>query len=127
MRSFIAHVCWSRDQLKIEHAYSGYGLPKRYSIHRRRVKSVIRPPLYPQATTAGSSVSLFGEQYCLGKFPVPSTVLIQLITENRLRHARGPVHLNIKSVRYIPFVYHGPRLLSVIMPTILVRTGILYK
>ena len=45
--------------INIEHAHSRYSLPKRDSIHRRRVKSVIRPLLYPQATTAGLSVLLF--------------------------------------------------------------------
>ena len=49
----ITHVCGSRDHINIEHANSGNSLPKRDSIHRRRVKSVIRPPLYHQATTAG--------------------------------------------------------------------------
>ena len=37
----ITHVCGSRDHINIEHAYSGYSLPKRDSIHWRRVKSVI--------------------------------------------------------------------------------------
>ena len=39
--------------INIEHALSGYSLPTWDLIHRGRVKSVIRPPLYPQATTAG--------------------------------------------------------------------------
>ena len=44
---------WSRDHINIEHSHSGYSLPKWDWIHRRRVKFVIRPLLYPQATTAG--------------------------------------------------------------------------
>ena len=54
----ITHVCGSGDHINIEHAHSGYSLPKQDSIHRRRVKSVIRPPLYPQATTAGLMLKL---------------------------------------------------------------------
>ena len=47
LRSFITHLCESMDHMNIEHAHSEYSLPKRDSIHRPRVKSVIRPPLYP--------------------------------------------------------------------------------
>ena len=47
------HVCGSRDHINIEHAHSVYSLPKQDLIHWGRVKSVIRPPRYPQATTAG--------------------------------------------------------------------------
>ena len=32
----ITHVCGSRDHINIEHAYSGYSLPKRDLIHRER-------------------------------------------------------------------------------------------
>ena len=35
---------------------------------------------------------LLGEQHWLKEVPVGSTVLIQLIMENRLWHASGPVH-----------------------------------
>ena len=56
----ITYVCENRDHINIGHAHSGYSLPKRVLIHRHRVKSVIRPPLYPQATTAGLQPGLFG-------------------------------------------------------------------
>ena len=49
----ITHVCGSRDHINIEHAYSLYSLPELDSIHQCRVKSVIRLPLYLQATMAG--------------------------------------------------------------------------
>ena len=48
----------SQGRVLIEHAHSEYSLPKQDLIHRCRVKSVIRQPLYPQATTAGSQISL---------------------------------------------------------------------
>ena len=57
---------WLEEHINIEHAHSGYSLPKRDSIHQRRVKSVIRPPLYPQATTAGFfCIFLYNKNYCL--------------------------------------------------------------
>ena len=37
----MTHVCGSKYHINIEHAHSGYSLPKLDSIHRRRVKSVI--------------------------------------------------------------------------------------
>ena len=42
-----------------EHSYGRYSLPKQDSIDWCRVKSVIRSPLYPQATTAGLENTLF--------------------------------------------------------------------
>ena len=45
----MTHGHKSRDHINMEHAHSRYSLSKRDSIHRRRVKSVIRPRLYPQA------------------------------------------------------------------------------
>ena len=59
------------------------------------------------------SVFLFGEQDWLKEvsrpkyWPYPTH--IQLITENRLRHARGPVQFHIESV---PFIYHRTLLSS---------------
>ena len=59
----ISHVCESRDLINIEHAYSGYSLPKRDLIHRRRVTLLMKQTLYPQATTAG-----FQNYFCNMKF-----------------------------------------------------------
>ena len=56
---------WLEEHINIEHAHSGYSLPKRASIHQHRVKSVIRPPLYPQATTAELFFHLFIQQKLL--------------------------------------------------------------
>ena len=44
----ITHVCESRDHINIEHAYSGYSLPKRDSIHRvQRCKLQLNASLTP--------------------------------------------------------------------------------
>ena len=47
----ITHICESRDHRT---CYSGYSLPKRDSIRRRRVMLLMKQALCSQATTAGS-------------------------------------------------------------------------
>ena len=42
-----------------------------------------------------------GDEESYRKFPDRSTVLIQLITVNRLRHDRGPVQFHIKSITFM--------------------------
>ena len=51
----ITHVCGSRDHINIEHAYSGYSLPKRDSIHRpiSDYQLELDSALTVQATMAG--------------------------------------------------------------------------
>ena len=61
----ITHICGSRDHINIEHAYSGYSLPKWDSIHRSRASTVFEHcrVLYLQATMAGSAPRLFELQF----------------------------------------------------------------
>ena len=56
-----------------------------------------------------------------GSFQTEVLTLIQLITENRLRHARGPVQFHIKPVTYIEL---GIRKSSVKMSRFVVTRGL---
>ena len=44
---------WLEEHINIEHAHSGYSLPKRDSIQWHRVTLLMKQMLYPQVITAG--------------------------------------------------------------------------
>ena len=73
------------------------------------------PPKYYLTLFDHQSLYL-GARFGKGSFRIKVLTLVLNITENRLRHASGPVHYYIKSVTWIPqvkkFYRIGPLLRS---------------